>query len=179
MQSDTQSLEELRRLPPRLAQWALEVQCAASMYRLDPLVLAALLERESSGGEALSPPGPAGVGDCGHGRGLMQIDDRWHRLFVSTGLWAEPAFALLYGARLLRRGLDAFKGDYPAAIGSYNAGISRVQLTLASLPPAASIGQRIAAIDRVTTQAYVAGVLKVREQLAAAMATAESTASSC
>jgi soluble lytic murein transglycosylase-like protein len=80
---------------------------------------------------------------------------------------------LLYGARLLRQGLDAFKGDYPAAIGAYNAGISRVKLALASLPPAASAGQRIAAIDRVTTQAYVAGVLKLREQFAAAIGGAE------
>jgi soluble lytic murein transglycosylase-like protein len=176
MQSTTQSVEQLQRLPPRLARWALEIHCAAALYRLDPLALAAIVERESRGGEALSPPGPAGVGDGGHGRGLMQIDDRWHGLFVSTGLWTEPAFALLYGARLLRQGLDAFKGDYPAAIGSYNAGISRVQLALASLPPTASAGQRIAAIDRVTTQAYVAGVLKLREQLAATIGGAENAA---
>jgi hypothetical protein len=171
MQSTTQSVEQLQRLPQRLAKWALEIACAAAAYRVDPLVLAAILERESRGGEALDPPGPAGLGDGGHGHGLMQIDDRWHVPFIATGLWAEPAFALLYGARILRQGLDAFGGDYPAAIGSYNGGIPRVRLTLAGLPPAAGPGQRVAAIDRVTTNAYVAGVLRIREQLAAAIGT--------
>jgi hypothetical protein len=85
MEPTTQSVEQLQRLPLRLAQWAVEIHFAAALYRLDPLVLAAIVERESRGGEALSPPGPAGVGDGGHGRGLMQIDDRWHGLFVSTG----------------------------------------------------------------------------------------------
>jgi soluble lytic murein transglycosylase-like protein len=169
VQLPTVQVEQLQRLPPRLARWALEIYCAAALYRLEPVVLAAILERESRGGEALSPPGPAGVGDGGHGRGLMQIDDRWHGAFVATGLWAEPVIALVYGARLLRQSLDALGGDYPAAIGAYNAGIGRVRQVLAGLSPTASLGQRIAAIDRVTTNAYVAGVLRMRDALSAAL----------
>ncbi len=171
-QLPTVQLEQLQRLPPRLARWALEIYCAAALYRLDPVVLAGVLERESRGGEALSPPGPAGVGDGGHGRGLMQVDDRWHGAFVATGLWAEPVIALVYGARLLRQALDALGGDYPAAIGAYNAGIGRVRQVLVGLAPTASLAQRIAAIDRVTTNAYVTGVLRLRDALTAALAAA-------
>jgi len=156
-------LAQLRRLPQRISKWALEIHCAAALYHLDPLVIAAILERESKGGDALMPPGPRGKGDGGHGHGLMQLDDRWHKPFIATGLWAEAAPAMVYAARLLRQGLDAFGGDYPETIGSYNAGIGGVRRALADLPADASLEKRVAAIDKATTDAYVAGVLWLRE----------------
>lgn len=161
----TVTVDQLKRMPPRLARYALEIWCAAELYRVDPVVLAAILERESLGGDALTPPGPRGTGDGGHGRGLMQIDDRWHGSFVDTGLWREPAFALLYAARLLRQALDALGDDYSPAIGAYNAGTARVRSILATLPSTAPLEQRIAAIDQVTTRHYVAGVLRIRDEL--------------
>lgn len=166
------TLDQLQRLPPRLARYALEIWCAAALYHVDPVVLAAILERESRGGDALTPQGPRGTGDGGHGRGLMQIDDRWHGPFIATGLWREPPFALLYAARLLREALDALgSDDYGPAIGAYNAGTARVRSILATLPAAASIEQRIATIDRATTSHYVAGVLRIRDELLQAMST--------
>lgn len=160
------TIDQLRKLPERLARYALEIWCAAALYRVDPIVLAAILERESLGGDALTPPGPRGTGDGGHGRGLMQIDDRWHRAFVATGLWREPPFSLLYAARLLRQSFDALGADdYGPAIGAYNAGTARVRSLLAALPATATIEQQIATIDRVTTHHYVAGVLRIRDQL--------------
>lgn len=159
------TVDQLQRMPPRLSRYALEIWCAAELYRVDPVVLAAILERESLGGDALTPPGPRGTGDGGHGRGLMQIDDRWHGPFVATGLWREPPFALLYAARLLRQALDALGGEYGPAIGAYNAGTARVRGLLATLPATASVQQRIDVIDQVTTQHYVAGVLRIRDEL--------------
>lgn len=163
--------DQLQRLPPRLARYALEIWCASALYRVDPVVLAAIMERESRGGDALTPPVPSGTGDGGHGRGLMQIDDRWHGPFIATGLWREPAFALLYAARLLREALDALGGEYGPAIGAYNAGTARVRSILATLPTTAPIQQRINVIDEVTTQHYVSGVLRIRDELLCAIST--------
>lgn len=166
------TVDQLRaKLPSRLARWAAELWHAAELYHVSAVVLAAIMDRESLGGDALVPRGPTGSGDFGHGRGLMQIDDRAHPAFVATGLWQEPAFAVLYGARLLRQNLDAFQGDYPAAIGAYNAGAKRVRFALAALPPGAPQDKRIAAIDMVTTRCYVSGVLAIRDQLLHAIST--------
>ena len=114
-------------MPDRIKQWAMELGMAAEVYALDVFVLAAIMDRESRGGEALTPKGPHGVGDQGHGRGLMQIDDRWHKLFVATGLWQEPIFNFMYAARLLRQNLDAAKGDLRQAVAAYNCGWGNVQ----------------------------------------------------
>jgi len=53
-------------------------------------IIWAIGSRESRWGLALSPPTPAGTGDYGHGRGLMQIDDRWHPEFIGSGGWQDP-----------------------------------------------------------------------------------------
>ncbi len=162
-------LVQLQRLPPRVARWSPEIWCAAFLYQLDPIALAAIVERESHGGETLKPPGPGGVGDNGHGRGLMQIDDRWHAAFVATGLWSQPVFSVLYGAKLLREALDAFGNDYTVAFGAYNAGIGRVREVIAQLPSNATMAERIAAIDQVTTDAYATGVAQLRAMFARAI----------
>ena len=67
-------------------------------------VLAGIMMRETRGGTStlLDIPGPAGKGDHGHGHGLMQIDDRWHKEFIASGKWFDPAENIEYGAGVLQ-----------------------------------------------------------------------------
>jgi soluble lytic murein transglycosylase-like protein len=166
-----------RCLPARLARWAREIGAAALATGVDPFLLAAIMDRESLGGEYLKPRGPAGVGDGGHGRGLMQVDDRYHASFVAAlygrstlYLWQDPAFACLYGARLLEENMARFGGDELAAVAAYNASSTRVSATRANLPPGASEAQRLAAMDSLTTDGdYVSDVLARRAGFLAAL----------
>ena len=47
------------------------------------------------------PPGPIGTGDSGHGRGLMQIDDRSHGQWLMTHNWQDPETNITYGGQIL------------------------------------------------------------------------------
>ncbi len=161
-------------VPPRIERWRSVVEPLALLYRLDPLLVLALLDRESLGGDALTPKGPAGTGDHGHGRGLMQIDDRAHKRFVGAvddlgrPLWQDPAFNVHYGCRLLRRNLDSLNGYVAGALASYNAGLGRVRSVLARLPADATDAQRQAAVDSVTTgRDYATDVLRRHAEFAA------------
>jgi soluble lytic murein transglycosylase-like protein len=156
----------MSRLPLRLARWAPQLLSAQLCYGVDALLLAALMDRESKGGEALTPKGAGGTGDAGHGRGLMQIDDRAHPIFVHAVsddgalLWKEPAFNILYAARLFAHDLGILDGDEHAAIAAYNCGAQRVKRTLAALEPDADPVARRAALDGLTTgRDYVTDVV--------------------
>ncbi|MEL6320957.1 MAG: transglycosylase SLT domain-containing protein, partial [Cyanobacteria bacterium J06626_14] len=118
------------------------VEQAASRYRwLNPSVIAGIGSRESAWGRLLSPPGPGGTGDGGHGRGLMQIDDRFHESFIRSGRWRSPKDNIDYAiddvlaksyAYLDRntslQGTDLLRG----AIAAYNAGLGSVMRALQS-----------------------------------------------
>lgn len=134
-------------LPAHLAKWVNELTSACLCYGLDPLLMAAIMDRESLGGQALDKNGK---GDHGHGHGLMQIDDRSHSPFISSGLWKEPAFNVLYGARLLKQNLITFGGDTWAAVAAYNCGPRNVRRALAELGPNASPEARLKACDKHT-----------------------------
>lgn len=71
---------------------------------ISPVLLWAIMEWESRSSTALSPPGPAGTGDGGHGRGLMQIDDRYHGDWLATNEWWVPL-------RNIRKGAEIFQGN--------------------------------------------------------------------
>ncbi len=140
---------------------------AAQLTGLAPELIAAIMDRESLGGVALRPKGPAGTGDfapgmsVGHGRGLMQIDDRAFPDFCSSDEWKVPAKNILFGAKILARNVQAFDGDIPCAIAAYNAGIRRVE-RLMLMAPQPSIGQ----LDILTTNHnYVSDVLHRLGQL--------------
>lgn len=164
------SISEMQtRLPLRLARWAPQFAAAELCYGVDPLLLAAICDRESLGGEALSPKGPAGYGDQSHGRGLMQIDDRAHPNFTMSifddgvTLWGDPAFNVLYAARLLSRNIQLLNGDVPAAVAAYNAGYIRVKRTLTALEPDADVVAKLKAINALTTGGdYVDDVFRRR-----------------
>jgi Bacterial SH3 domain/Transglycosylase SLT domain len=99
---------------------------------LNPSILAAIGSRESNWGNALDSEGK---GDNGHGRGIMQIDDRYHQTFLDTKDWRDPGVNIQYAVdnvlaayyteldqKTNLEGFDLLRG----AIASYNAGPSKV-----------------------------------------------------
>lgn len=94
-------------------------------------VVWAIGSRESHWGLALNPPGPEGTGDYGHGRGLMQIDDRWHD-FARGDNWRDPEKNILYGCEVLRDNVRTFQTIarsqwLRAALAAYNCGAGNVR----------------------------------------------------
>jgi hypothetical protein len=87
---------------------------------LDPYLLFALGDRESLWGETLSPRGPGGVGDNGHGHGLMQVDDRSWGAWLNSNNWADPLTNVRKGAAILRGKLAFFQGR--SAVKGYTDG---------------------------------------------------------
>ncbi len=92
---------------------------AAERHGLDPKLLAAVAAQETGG-----PGSNAGrniVGDGGHGRGLFQIDDRWHAFAQSPGAM-DPGRNADYAAGMLAGLLKRYGGDVHEALSAYNAG---------------------------------------------------------
>ena len=134
---------------PRQAEPFLDAFLASGQAEDWPAeLLAAICWRESFFGLYLSPVGPGGTGDGGHGRGLMQIDDRSHAAWLAqsdaqgTPLWMLPEENIAQGASVLsdcRRAMPDL--DVTAWVAAYNAGPLRVRTAvLAGLP-----------VDSVTT----------------------------
>jgi hypothetical protein len=61
------------------------------------------------------------VGDGGHGRGVFQIDDRWHA-FAQTPAAMDPAQNADYAAGMISGLLQRYGGDVHRALSAYNAG---------------------------------------------------------
>ncbi|MFN2527487.1 MAG: transglycosylase SLT domain-containing protein [Candidatus Baltobacteraceae bacterium] len=96
-----------------------EIATAATRHGIDPQLLAAVAAQETGG-----PGSNAGaniVGDGGHGRGLFQIDDRWHE-FAKTRAAMDPAQNADYAAAMISRLLKLYGGDIHKALSAYNAG---------------------------------------------------------
>lgn len=95
------------------------IAAAARRHGLDPELLAAVAAQETGG-----PGSNAGaniVGDGGHGRGLFQIDDRWHR-FATTAAAMDPVKNAEYAAGMLAGLLRQYGGNIHQALSAYNAG---------------------------------------------------------
>ena len=99
--------------------FAREIEGAASRHGLDPRLLAAVAAQETGGPGSNS--GRNIVGDGGHGRGLFQIDDRYHAFARSTSSM-NPAANADYAAGLLASLLHRFGGNVHKALSAYNAG---------------------------------------------------------
>ncbi len=113
------------RLPERFQPYLPYVQAAARRYNLDPALILGVIDRETRGRNI--------VGDGGHGRGLMQIDDRYHGTWLAGhdgGL--DPESNIDYGAHMLRQNLDHFNGNTQAALAAYNSGVGRVDGLIAA-----------------------------------------------
>ncbi|MEB3302514.1 MAG: peptidoglycan-binding protein [Cyanobacteriota bacterium] len=110
------------------------IKAAAAEFNLQPSLLGGVGSRESFWGLILNPPGPAGTGDNGHGRGLMQIDDGAFPTWIATGEWKDPARNILFGAKVLADNRRFFEAKIPgsgsllirATVASYNAGPGNV-----------------------------------------------------
>jgi Bacterial SH3 domain/Transglycosylase SLT domain len=100
---------------------------------LKPSILAAIGSRESNWGLAIR--NSDGFGDYGHGRGVMQIDDRYHQDFIATQDWRNPAVNIKYATDNVLadyyhqlseqsnlKGFDLLRG----AIAAYNGGVGGV-----------------------------------------------------
>ena len=107
------------RLGTEGVNFAPEIVGAAQRYGLDPTLLAAVAAQETGG------PGSNGgrneVGDGGHGRGVFQIDDRWHD-FAKTGAAMDPAQNADYAAGMLSGLLKRYGGNVKEALSAYNSG---------------------------------------------------------
>ncbi len=155
------------------AQKYMEAITAASGRHAVPVeVILGIGSRESAWGRTLTPHGPAGVGDHGHGRGLMQIDDRWHKEFISSGKWSDPAKNIDYGVALVKANVDSLIKKYPGetdlalqrALAAYNCGLGNLFESIA-------YGEDVD--SRTTGQNYSADVLARAQFFAAKLAVAD------
>jgi hypothetical protein len=96
-----------------------QIAAAARHHGLDPRLLAAVAAQETGGPGADS--GRNIVGDGGHGRGLFQIDDRFHS-FASSPAAMDPSANADYAAGMLSGLLRRYGGDVHKALSAYNAG---------------------------------------------------------
>jgi hypothetical protein len=98
-----------------MQQWMDLVVEKAEARGVDPAVVLAIIEVESAGRNV--------IGDGGHGRGLMQIDDRSHAAWLADhadGL--DPESNIDYGCLILRNNINFFGSDLRPAIAAYNCG---------------------------------------------------------
>ncbi len=98
--------------------YAPQIAAAAARHGIDPRLLAAVAAQETGG-----PGSNAGrnvVGDGGHGRGLFQIDDRWHT-FAASSEAMDPGANADYAAGMLHELIGRY-GNVRQALSAYNAG---------------------------------------------------------
>jgi soluble lytic murein transglycosylase-like protein len=88
---------------------------------VDPFLIYALGQRESRWGSALTPFGPSGTGDGGHGRGIMQIDDRSWGTWIASNNWRDPYTNVRKGAEILNGMIRFFSGK--DAVAGYTDGV--------------------------------------------------------
>ena len=117
--------------------FAPQIAAAAARHHLDPRLLAAVAAQETGGPG--SDSGRNVVGDGGHGRGIFQIDDRWHAFARGPGAM-DPAQNAEYAAGLLASHLDRYGGDVRAALSTYNAGSPTAAGTRTTWSDGATLG---------------------------------------
>lgn len=93
-------------------------------------VLLGVASRETHCGALIERTGWRG--DAGHGRGVMQIDDRAHPAFVTSHRDDDHAANIEYGAAYLASLARTFGGYTKAALAAYNAGPGNVQQAVAA-----------------------------------------------
>ncbi|MEO6991209.1 MAG: transglycosylase SLT domain-containing protein [Candidatus Baltobacteraceae bacterium] len=113
-----------------------QIEAAAQRHGLDPRLLAAVAAQETGGPGSNS--GANIVGDGGHGRGLFQIDDRWHA-FAKTPAAMDPAQNADYAAGMIS-GLLSEYGDVHEALSAYNAGSPHATGTRTTWGDGANLG---------------------------------------
>jgi len=107
------------RLASQGVAFAPQIAAAAKRYGLAPELLAAVAAQETGGPDTNA--GHNEVGDGGHGRGLFQIDNRWHS-FASTPDAMDPGKNADYAAGMLSGLLKEYGGNVHEALSAYNSG---------------------------------------------------------
>jgi len=106
-------------LARRGVAYAPQIVEAAQRHGVSAQLLAAVAAQETGG-----PGSNAGsniVGDGGHGRGLFQIDNRWHA-FARTAAAMDPRQNADYAAGMISGLLRRYGGNVHKALSAYNAG---------------------------------------------------------
>jgi soluble lytic murein transglycosylase-like protein len=110
------------RWPPQIARFSPEILHAAQVYRIDPDLIAAILQQESGG-----RPDAVGAwtwirhaGRYERAIGMMQVmpNEAEARGWTIDEAW-EPQNNLLLGARVLRDKLDVIRGDFWTRVQGY------------------------------------------------------------
>jgi len=114
-----------------------QIEAAAKAHGLEPRFLAAVAAQETGGPGSRS--GSNVVGDHGHGRGLFQIDDRYHA-FARTSAAMDPAKNSDYAAGMLSGLLQRYHGDARAALSAYNSGSPSATGTVTTWADGAKLG---------------------------------------
>ncbi len=96
---------------------------AAAATGVDRNLLLAVASRESRMGLALDY---RGLGDGGHGHGLMQVDNRYHSAFTATHSPSDHRANVLKGAQILKAELNRYGQNKTYALPAYNAGSGNV-----------------------------------------------------
>ncbi len=134
------------------------IASAARAHGLDPALLAAVAAQETGGPGSNS--GANIVGDGGHGRGLFQIDDRYHA-FAATPAAMQPTQNANYAAGMLSDLIAQNGGNVRAALSAYNSGSPTASGTVTTWPGGQQLGyadsvmQHYAAIQQATQQTAI------------------------
>jgi len=100
---------------------------AATATGIDRNLLLAIASRESSMGLSLDS---RGLGDNGHGNGLMQVDDRYHGGYTATVSPFDHRANVLKGAQILQAEINRYGGNLNYALPAYNTGSGNVNKAL-------------------------------------------------
>lgn len=155
-------------LPDHVDPYSDLILLVAHEKRVDPFLIFGLGERESLWGTSrfLSPVGPEGTGDAGHGHGIMQIDDRSWGAWLASHDWTDPYTNV-------SKGVDIYKGKLseitaaPSGAWVIDATTAKRLGVKAGTYPALAVPSDIAPVAALA--AYNAGAGAVRRAYSAAV----------
>lgn len=101
---------------PNKAEIEKQLEAAAQKYGVPPDIVKAVAWQESTW------RANASSFDGGHGKGVMQIDDRFHQFARTNAVW-DPAQNIDYGVKYLSDLHDQY-GSWNSALRHYNGGAS-------------------------------------------------------
>jgi soluble lytic murein transglycosylase-like protein len=103
------------------------MESVAAEAGIDWTLIAGIMWRESNFGLALDENQ---TGDHGHGRGLMQVDDRWHSWVNESEDWKDPEANIRYAVTNVLAPAIGMFNDVKTGLAAYNAGPGAVRKAL-------------------------------------------------
>ena len=146
-----------------------QIAAAAQRHHLDPRLLAAVAAQETGGPG--SDSGRNIIGDGGHGRGIFQIDDRWHP-FAQTPAAMDPSANAEYAAGLLAALVGQNGGDVHAALSAFNAGSPRATGTRTTWADGSTLGYADSVLRHYERIGGAAEIATARDSQVAALSDA-------